>query len=147
MILPDVLLRWCAGDEDAARFCALAWEAAQVWDDIHDADRRDGRDALIAWFAFGKECDPFFRAHASELRPVMLSVYLQWQAANALEREPSRGALERSFMLRAGIFGLIHVVAWLTGGHDHAVSVGAEIYRAYGESLDGLCIEMGVANA
>ena len=133
MTLEDKMLEWFRGDKDAVRFASLAFEACQSWDDLED-EGNTNHNALVNWLAFDKEYDPFFQRYASILRPVMMSVYLQWSAANVLDHED----VTKSYMLRAGIYGLFHMIARLCGGHDWAVDVGPEIYREYGETLDEL---------
>lgn len=131
--LEHAFLCWFRGNEDAARFAADAWRAAQEWDDLEDEGRCD-HNALLTWLAFEKEYDPYFRAHADLLRPVMWSVALQWRAANVLDRED----VTKSYMLRAGIYGLFHFIAMIEGGSKWAAEVGPEIYRTYGETLADL---------
>ena len=135
------LMSWFNFDEEAVAFFECAWAAAHGWDDITDENKvGEHTNAMISWFAFGKEMMPFFERNAPYLRPVMLSVYLQWQAANALEAHTEDGdtRLEKSLMLRAGIYNLAHFMAYLCGGHDHAVEVALEIFDSYGETVEGL---------
>ena len=133
--LDKKILEWCAENVAAAHFCLQAWDAAQRWDDAHDTGKND--NAVLAWLAFGKETDPFFKDHADLLRPVLMSVYLDWQAANTMEAAPTVDRMNKSYMLRAGIYRLFLVCAYLCGGHDHAVSVAADVYDFYGETLGG----------
>jgi hypothetical protein len=128
---------WFLGNEDAVHFAALCWVAAQEWDDLEDEGKAD-HNGLISWMAFGKEYHPYFRAHADFLRPLMVGVYLQWTAANVLDRED----VTKSYMLRAGIYGLFHAIAWIEGGNAHATKVGPEIYRTYAETLEDLREEL-----
>jgi hypothetical protein len=132
--LEDHFLGWFRGNADAASFASNAWHAAQDWDDIHDEGKRS--NALICWLAFGKEYDAYFQRHAAILRPIMLSVCLQWTAANAYEAAPR--SIEKSFMLRAGIYGLFHAIAYIEGGFDWAEEIGPVIYDMYAETLDDL---------
>ena len=142
MINREILGRWFAGNDAAVEFVELAWDAAQIWDDLVDEGGSEQADAMVAWMAFGKEMNPYFMAHAQVLRPVMLSVYLQWQAANALESAPNEDRISKSFVLRAGIFGLIHVVAFLCGGHTHAKGIAVEIYDTYAETAADILQEV-----
>ena len=135
MTLSDIMARWFLGNEDAVRFCSDLYDAAQEWDDLEDEGRCNHND-LMAWLAFGKEWNPFFEKHATILRPVMLGMFLEWTAANVLEHE--RDQIHKAFMLRAGIYKVFHMVAWICGGNAHAVAIGPEIYRMYGETLDQL---------
>jgi hypothetical protein len=127
--------RWFRGSEPACAFAAAIWQVAQDWDDMHDDGKRS--NDFIAWLAFGKEYTPFFAAHADVLRPALLSMYLQWEAANVLE-EGDRNDVDKAFMLRAGIYSVFQMIAWICGGNAWAVEVGPEIYRFYGETTQSL---------
>jgi hypothetical protein len=140
----DFLLRWCQGHEGAARFLHTLWTAAQEWDDLEDEGRCADHNALMSWLAFGKEYDPFFAAHAHLLRPAMLSMYLQWRAANVLERG-DRNDVAKAYMLRAAFYSVAHLVAWIVGGEAWATEIGPEIYRTYGETPESLWQEMNDA--
>ena len=133
------LQEWLCGDADAVRFACALWEASQEWDDVEDEGAGAHNDVLN-WMAFEQMRDPFLRGNAHILQPALLQFYLDWQAANAFERAGSD--LEKAWMLRAGLYRVLHVVAWLIGGHAHAVRVGPEIWRCYGETLDDFKKEM-----
>lgn len=129
----DDFPRWFCGDEAACGFAAMLWTAIQEWDDLHDEGRCSNPDALLSWLAFGKEYTPYFAANAHVLRPALLVMYLSWRAANVLE-QGDEGDVVKAYMLRAAFYQVLHVMAWLAGGDDHAAAVGPEIYRAYGET-------------
>lgn len=139
----DNLRRWLRGDEAAYAFAVALWDAAQEWDDLED-EGRCRHNALLSWMAFGKEYQPFFAAHAHILRPAMLSMYLQWRAANVLDRG-DRSDVAKSFMLRAAIYQVWHLMTWIVGGDDWAAECGPEIYRSYGETPEALWREMNHA--
>lgn len=128
----DRFAHWFKGDEEACAFAAQLWTAAQEWDDLED-EGQCNHNALLAWLAFGKEYTPYFARNAHVLRPVFLSTYLQWSAANVLDRG-TPDDVAKSYMLRAGLYGMWHVMAWIAGGNDWAVEVGPQIYRSYGET-------------
>jgi hypothetical protein len=123
------------GNEDAVAFATNALIASHDWDDLED-EGRTAHNPLICWLAFGKEYDPYFRRHSDILRPIMLSAYLQWSVANAFEAK--REYIERSYMLRVGLMGLFHMIAFIEGGHDWAEQIGPKIYKADAETLDDL---------
>lgn len=133
MTLNDQFAIWFKGDDEACTFAAQLWTAAQEWDDLHDEGQCENHNALLSWLAFGKEYTPYFARHAQILRPVFLTVYLQWRAANVLERG-DEGDVAKAYMLRAGLYSMWHVMAWIAGGDDWAAEVGPEIYRSYGET-------------
>ena len=135
--------RWFRGNADALDFSRLLWEAMQSWDDLEDEGRTD-HNPLISWLTFGKEYHPYFMQYGHILRPVMLGVYLQWRASNVLDRG-DRLDVAKSYMLRAGIYNLYHVMAWIEGGDEWAAEVGPEIYRAYGETPEEIWQEFNDA--
>lgn len=139
MTLDDVMREWFLGNEDAVRFCSELYDAFQEWDDLED-EGRCRHNELLVWLTFTKEYNPFFRAHADILRPVVMSAILQWRAANVLDHEPAH--IDKAYMLRAGIYGVFHMVAFLVGGYSYADRVGPEIWRMYSETLAELREEM-----
>lgn len=133
----DRFARWFCGDQGAVDFALRLFEACQRWDDLEDEGRCEGMNALLSWLGWGKEYEPYFMAHAHLLRPAMLQMYLQWRAANVLDRG-DRSDVVKAYMLRAGIYTVWVLMAWLAGGDDWAAEVAPEIYRSYGETPDEL---------
>ena len=140
----DKFVEWFKGDAGAVEFAEHLWEAAQKWDDIEDEGGCDSANSLLAWLAFGKEYTPFFAVNSHLLRPAMLTMYLQWTAANTLEHG-DRNDVNKAYMLRASLYTVFHVMAWITGGEKWAVEVGPDIYRTYGETADELWKEFNHA--
>lgn len=138
--MKEQFTRWFCGDGGAVHFAEVLWDACQKWDDAWDGDgNRVAIDNLLAWVAFGKEYHPFFLRNSALLRPALLQMWLSWQAANGLEAtRQSDDDIAKAYMLRAGFYQVLHVMAWITGGTDHARVVGPEIFRAYGETLSDL---------
>lgn len=132
MTLNEKFRVWFCGDESAVQFAELLWSAMQEWDDIEDEDAK-ASNSLLSWLAFGKEFHPFFAAHAHIMRSALLQMYLQWRAANVLDRG-DESDVAKSYMLRAGYYGVLHMMAYICGGDDWAAKVGPEIYREYGET-------------
>lgn len=139
MNLEDRFREWFKGDADAVQFASLLWSATQEWDDVKDEGQAPS-DALMFWLSFGMEVDPFYSRFAHLMRPCLMSSYLRWQASNVLDHEPDQVA--KSYMLRAGIYDVWHMMAFIVGGHDWAVEIGPAIYREYGETVDELRKEM-----
>ncbi|MGH1414840.1 MAG: hypothetical protein ACRBB0_15235 [Pelagimonas sp.] len=124
---------WFCGDESACSFAEQLWTALQEWDDIEDEGKCEDYNGLISWLAFGKEYQPFFAAHSHLLRPAFLQLYLSWTSANVLDRGDWQDVC-KSYMLRAGFYQLLHLIAWICGGDAWARRVGPEIYRSYAET-------------
>lgn len=140
MTLQDKFAQWFMGNQQAINFASELWHAVQGWDDLHDEGGCEGQNTMVAWWAFGKEYDPFFMQWAHILRPVMLQAYLSWTAANVLERGDRRD-VEKALVLRAQLYSVWHVMAWITGGDAHGANVGPDIWRTYGETVDELVKE------
>ena len=141
MMLEDKFREWFKSHPGAVDFALQLWTATQEWDDLHDEGRCSDANQLLSWLAFGKEYHPYFAANAHILRPALLSMYLQWRAANVLERGV-RADVDKAYMLRAGLYGVFHMIAWVQGGDDWAAEIGPDIYRTYDETPDGLWEEM-----
>jgi len=143
MNITDKFNEWFQGNQDAVFFADKLWRAAQEWDDLED-EGRCNHNALLSWMAFGKEYTPFFVANQAILRPAMLTMYLQWRCANELE-QGTRADVEKAFMLRAGIYTVFVLIAWIVGGDEWAADVGIGIYQTYGETVDSLYKEFNDA--
>jgi hypothetical protein len=140
MTLADHMREWFCGDDAAVDFALSVWHVAQEWDDLHDEGKAD-HNAALAWLAFQKDLHPFYARHAGVLHATLLGMFLDWTAANELERG-SREDCDKALVLRAGFYRVCHVVALLTGGFAHAAKVGPVIWRQYGETAEGLWKEM-----
>lgn len=139
--LKDCFARWFKGDQGAIDFARHLWTATQEWDDLEDEGQCENHNALLSWLAFGKEYTPFFAEHSHIMRPAMLTMYLQWRAANVLERG-DRSDVVKAYMLRAGLYTVFHTMTWIVGGDDWAAEIGPEIYKTYGETPEELWREM-----
>ena len=144
MTLSDKFAEWFKGDAEAVAFAEILWAATQEWDDLQDEGKCDNHNALLSWLAFGKEYTPYFARNAHLLRPALLSMYLSWTAANTLERGEKLD-VQKAYMLRAGIYGVWHMMAWVAGGDNWAVEIGPDIYRTYGETPEELLKEFSNA--
>lgn len=133
----DRFARWFNGDEDAVFFAIRLFDACQKWDDIEDEGETAFVNPLLSWLGWGKEYDRYFMQHAHVIRPAMLSMYLQWRAANVLDRGDKHD-VAKAYMLRAAIYQVWHIMAWIAGGDDWAAQVGPEIYRSYGEAPEDI---------
>jgi hypothetical protein len=134
---------WFLGNEDACDFAHTIWNVCQGWDDVIDEGKSAAANDIFQWIMFKKESHPFYRVHGAVLSPVMLVVFLQWQAANDLERG-SDDDVNKAYMLRAGIYSLFVTMAWIVGGNEWAAKIGPEIYRTYGETLSDFRKEMQI---
>lgn len=137
----DPFPHWFKGDEAACDFAHNIWNVSQSWDDMLDEGKSANINNVMQWIMFKKDDHPFFADYARILTPAMLVVFLQWQAANTLEKG-GEADVEKAYMLRGGIYSLYLVMAWIIGGNNWAAEIGPEIYRAYGETLTDFKKEM-----
>lgn len=140
MLYPEQ--KWFLGDEEAVAFAGKLWQAAQIWDDIIDEGDTSQTNDLIQWLVWGVHLDPFYQRYEAWLKPAMLQMYLQWRDANVLERGTAED-VEKAWMLRAGVWGVFGLIAWLVGGEEHSKTVGPEIWRGYGETKQNILKEFG----
>lgn len=130
----DEMAGWFLGDEEAIEFASLVWDMVQKWDDVIDDGSMRYANEVFAFIGFRVNYLPFFRRYDYLLRPVMLNAYLKWRDANVLERGDAAD-LEKAFMLRAGIYDVFAIMAWVIGGETHSQAVGPAIRRFYAERL------------
>lgn len=142
-VLRPLFSEWFLGDAGAIRFASDLWVAAQEWDDLHD-EGRGNHNAVLNWLGFEAMRDPFLSANSHVLKPALLQMYLDWTAANALEKG-EEDDIAKAWVLRAGLYRVFHVVSWLIGGHEHALKCGPEIWRTYGETKQDFAEEMSHA--
>ncbi len=130
----EAMLEWFCGDEEAVQFALEVFDLAQQWDDVVDEGKIDNFNRIVSYIGFRMNYGAFFKRYEYALRPVLLNVYLNWRDANALEKGDEADK-EKAFMLRAGIYDVFSLMAWIIGGEDHSARVGPAIRRMYGERL------------
>jgi hypothetical protein len=67
----------------------------------------------------------------------MLNVFLRWRDANKLERM-NPPEVEKSYMLRAGIYDIFQLIAFYMYGDEWAEEIGPKVRMLYGETIEGL---------
>lgn len=128
--------RWFNGHELAVRACVDLLEVAHLWDDIEDKDKNILSSTPMRKAVIDLPANPFWAQHQPTLQPVLQSVFLQWKAANFLEKSDMQDDKNKAYMLRASLYQVFHVVAAICGGIEWAEQIGPEIYRLYGEKLE-----------
>lgn len=132
---------WFKEDRNAIEYCRMMVEVVTLWDDLIDGDVRTEEDINLVFrlLVFDIPMNPFFVAHQHILCPIHLSAYRAWDDSNRMERclpgPDSNADLEKTFMLRAHLYDLFVMVAYLIGGDKWAKQVGPSIRRAYAERL------------
>lgn len=122
-------------DDNATKFLVDFIQTVSAWDDIHDGDEcsPDRADRAFSTFMHRIPVNPYYQAYAPQLQAMMTMVYLKWQVSNAYESE--NRSLEKAYMLRAELYGLIHYVILTLHGLERAEELGPTIWDFYGESL------------
>lgn len=113
-------------------------EVVHLWDDMVDGDKSiaaANANAAMRKAMIDLPSNPFWFNNSGILQPILQSCYLQWIAANVLEKEQQAGDVEKAYMLRASVYQLFHIVAALCGGMAWAEQIAPEIYRLYGETV------------
>jgi hypothetical protein len=126
----------------AVDWLMMLYDAAQMFDDIADGDEIT-RDTLnsVLWNVFiDMPMNPFYRANADTLWPVMANAILKWQGSDRTERLRSANAM--SFVWRASIYDVVLMVYAIIHGHKKAAQNADRIMAIYGESFDDYMEEM-----
>ena len=127
-------------DEKAISLSMRLVEIAHVWDDLVDGDKVSTANINKAFI------DSIFTLQAHEywfpmgLNHQVLNVFLRWQDATTIENDPNKTEqdLEKTFMLRAGIYDIFSVIAYYLHGNEWALEVGPTIRRFYAETFKTL---------
>lgn len=129
-------------DANAAQFLMDVLTLCRTWDDGHDGDKVDpGRVDrsymnLMHWIPN----NPFYQAYAQQLHTMMIMMYIKWQVANEYERKNE--GIEKAYMLRAGMYDIIHYVLFLTCGLEEAEKLGMKLWNMYCDTVDDLKAEV-----
>ncbi len=116
-------LQWFGGDVDALDLYERLVYVAHAWDDLIDQDKPVNVNALMAnllLYLPGNRC---YRRFESEIRALMLSSMVGYQAANRMERSGDDHKLELAHYLR---YAVANVAMFLIGALN-GVDRGAEI--------------------
>ncbi len=126
----------CKGDPHASRFCAEMWRLAHFFDDVYDRGELTEADVYQAVniALFGVLTNPFALAHAQALAPALNLVAANWQTANQMESR--KDGLDKAYMLRAQLYNLPVVCAFLLYGPDWAAQVSQVAWETYGETSE-----------
>lgn len=121
---------------DPLAFCLDLYNMVQIWDDVYDGKVSPRNvNTVMYFFLHVFPENTFFQAHEKRLRPILLSAVLQWEAANGIEDGKDKGELDKAYMLRAAYYQVVHFVIMLVHGPFKARTVGHEVYKMYGETL------------
>lgn len=121
-IIPD-RLRWFAGDRDALDLYERLVYVAHAWDDLIDQDKLVNVNELMANLLLYLPGNPCYRRFEPEIRALMLTAMVSYQAANLMEQSGDAHKLELAHYLRYAVMG----VATFLIGALNGIERGAEI--------------------
>lgn len=133
-------------DPHAVDMCMDLMKIAQIWDDLIDKDKEIDPASVHDVFITALiklPSNPFYMAFSSELRPLLMNVYLQWRAANEMEQSGKEEDINKAYMLRAGIYQVFAYCAFLVYGVEKSAEISADVWRIYGETLPEFVKEVG----
>lgn len=120
---------------DAHDWLMGLWNAIQVFDDMADGDFPD-RDELMTAISDTlciMPANPFFRANADTLLPLVAVAILKWRASDDAERNGKPSAM--AYAWRAGFYDIVLAVVQIVHGHDVAMGAAVDVMHLYGEKF------------
>jgi hypothetical protein len=152
MLDHPVVVEACCGDADALAYLQELARALHLWDDLVDRDHPlDPRhlDATFTAMLVTLPLNPFVRAHAEQLMPVLLQAIINWKAATVMERAPRDATdLHGAFVIRSSYVDMVSAVAALKGGLEFAARIAMDVRRwAHGEGYDGYLTNLAAEQA
>ena len=126
------------GDADAVSLSMMLIEVCDIWDDLIDGDTVQNAD-IDRVFRYLIYDIPMNRVYMSipGINCHLLNVFLRWRDATNMEAEDAPD-LEKTYMLRAGVYDMFSIIAFHLFGDEWAKEIGPSIRKLYGETLDSL---------
>lgn len=136
------ILGWCNYDKTAADFLTILFKLSHRADDIVDGDAKSLLAAIVMMISDSTIVlgnNKFWQINHGVLTPVMLCSLMNWYISAKWEK----GTKDRqlfAFVLRESLDQIIYLVAFLTGGIEHAIAVAENMMEFYhikhGEDFD-----------
>lgn len=126
----EFLLHAFRGDQAAVSYVLLVARIVDVWDNLIDKDAPVSNDDINdAFWLMAVEIprNHFYRANIDDLIPVTATGIINWLAANQMERQSEKIALEIAHVIRYSIADVALLAAALCGGRKWAEEVGPEL--------------------
>ncbi len=122
--------------EDAQDWLMSFWQVMQVFDDVADGDTvsRKELDRCIWNTMVAMPLNRFYSSNSTLLIPVMVNVFLKWQASDQAER--AGRSTEMSYAWRAGFYDLILFVTHVCHGVEFATQNAEKVMQFYGETFE-----------
>lgn len=132
------------GDKNAIRLSLDFWDVCQAWDDLVDGGNISTdaiNDAFLKCLLY-IPTNPI-SVSMPELPYHIYNVFLRWRDSDAIERgSPTSEDLNKSYMLRAGVYDLFILIAAKLYGDKHAKNIGVKVRKYYGETLESYKLEI-----
>lgn len=129
------LLEWCLDNESAADFLEMMISVSQCADDLADNDKIINRGDTVVLVLHNCLVDllnnAFYRPYADWLRPIISSVIIMWGGSNVWESSKYPIDKHWAYVYRDGIEMLVHQVALLLGGLEHAQNVALDCHEFF----------------
>jgi hypothetical protein len=144
-ILKELFAYACKQDKSAIQYCISIWRICHFWDDLIDCDPVTDEETNNAFTAAMVEINsnPFFIKNRSALNGMVSLIISNWHVAN--EYEANKQNIEKAYMLRAQLYNLPVMCAFLIGGQGWANQVAKNSWDFYGESFNDFQSEVNNA--
>ena len=119
-------LSWFAGDRDALDLYERLVYVAHAWDDLIDQDKLVNVNELMANLLLYLPGNPCYRLFEPEIRTLMLTAMVSYQAANLMERSGDEHKLELAHYLRYAVMGVATFLIAALNGIDRGAEILAE---------------------
>ena len=137
-VFTNAFNKFFKGNASAVSLALMLIEVSHAWDDLIDGDEvsKDDINKVFKYLIFDIPTNPVYRAIPS-MPDHLLNVFLRWRDATQMETEGDPD-LEKTYMLRAGLYDMFSLIAFYMYGDEWAQEIGPEIRKLYGETLDSL---------
>lgn len=125
-----------SGNQDAVNLSFMLLEVAHAWDDLIDGDEVEDIDKIFRYLIYDIPMNPVYRIIPG-INCHLLNIFLRWRDATTMESQEDRD-LEKTYMLRAGIYDMFSLIVYHLFGDERAKEMGPKIRALYGETLQGL---------
>ena len=121
----EEMLALMAGDADALKMVRDIAFWSHVYDDLIDRDKPVSAEQIhmVMWkLLIALPMNPFYRAHETMIRPLVINGILNWHAANQIEQSGKLEELRIAHVIRHSIGDVGLLAMALAGGQDHAIA-------------------------
>lgn len=125
------LFRWANGNAEAAALLSLLADLVRAADDFVDDEK--GRQSRMAQVLHS--ClvllpqNAFYREHAQRFAGVFLDALLSWEVSDEWRTSGDRKRETFGYVYREAVDRIPVMVAYLTGGLDHARAVMRDVFE------------------